>query len=68
MQEQLIRTTYLQKNPSAKQTSQAGVSVESSFLHTSYKIYSLRLNIQGEIALYFPIICLAGPDKIKIYS
>lgn len=68
MQEQLIRTTYLQKNPSAKQTSQAGVSAESSFLHTSHRIYLLCLNIQGKIALYFPIICLARPDKIKIYS
>lgn len=67
MQEQLIRTTYLQKNPSTKQTSQAGVSVESCFLHRSHKIYSLHLNIQGEIALYFPIVRLARPDKIKMY-
>lgn len=67
MQEQLIRTTYLQKNPSAKQTSQAGVSVESCFLHRSHKIYSFHLNIQEEIALYFPIIRLVRPDKIKIY-
>lgn len=48
MQEQLIRTTYLQKNPSEKQTSQARVSVESCFLHRSPKIYSLHLNIQGK--------------------